>query len=183
MIKKIKLILVLSFWLCANLFELNFVLAYDLNQERKKVDLLNFHIVHPYLFRGGEPSDKGLEILKVKGVTTIIDLRHNDKAVKAEQIAVNNLGMQFINLPMSDKAPTKEQVKTFIATVEKAKTNQQIVYVHCAHGSDRTGCMVGIWRVTHDGFTYPKTYQEMRKYYFSPKYTKLSHTVLKYSKN
>ena len=183
MLKKIKIIIVLGFWFFVNLLELNLVLSYDLNQERKKVDLINFHIVHPYLFRGGEPSDKGLEILKTKGVNTIIDLRHNDKSVYAEQKSVRKLGMQFINLPMSDKAPTKAQVNTFVATVEKAKINQQIVYVHCAHGSDRTGCMVGIWRVTHDGFTYPKAYQEMRKYYFSPKFTKLSHAVLKYSKD
>jgi protein tyrosine/serine phosphatase len=51
------------------------------------------------------------------------------------------------------------------------------VFLHCAHGSDRTGCMVGIWRVTRDGWDYPAAYQEMRKYYFGPKFTKLSGAV------
>jgi protein tyrosine/serine phosphatase len=51
------------------------------------------------------------------------------------------------------------------------------VFVHCAHGSDRTGCMVGIWRVSRDQWTYPQAYKEMRKCYFGPQFKELSHAV------
>jgi hypothetical protein len=41
----------------------------DYKTPHKKVeDLPNFHMVHPFLYRGGEPSKKGLQQLKEKGV-------------------------------------------------------------------------------------------------------------------
>lgn len=146
--------------------------------------LLNFHEVHPYLYRGGGPDQQALHNLKDKGVKTIIDLRAPSEGAKAEKKSAAALGLKYINLPMDSHAPTKTQVHIFIETVEKAqKGHSGPVYVHCAHGSDRTGCMVGIWRVTHEGWTYDKAYQEMRRYFFTPKFTALSSAVKQYSEN
>lgn len=140
-------------------------------------DLPNFHTVHPYLLRGGQPSDSGLKELAQRGVKTIIDLRGRGERTQKEEALANKLGMDYINLPMSDKAPTQEQVDKFTSTVEKGKAENKPVFVHCAHGSDRTGCMVGIWRVQEDGFTYKEAYKEMRKYYFGPQFLRLSGAV------
>ncbi|MBX9769816.1 MAG: tyrosine-protein phosphatase [Candidatus Obscuribacterales bacterium] len=147
-------------------------------------NLPNFHQVHPFLYRGGEPTAIGLKQLADMGVKTIIDLRNPGEKKLPEESIAQSLGMQYINMPMSNKAPTDEQVKTFISTVEKAQADQSkgSVLVHCAHGSDRTGCMIGIWRVTHDKFTYDKAYKEMRKYYFGPKYILLAGAVQEASK-
>jgi protein tyrosine phosphatase (PTP) superfamily phosphohydrolase (DUF442 family) len=139
--------------------------------------LPNFHIVHPFLYRGGEPTEAGMAALKEKGVDTIIDLRGHPGNVAKEKALAAKLGMRSINLPMSSKAPTPAQIKTFISEVEKAEKSGETVFVHCAHGSDRAGCMIGIWRVTHDNYSYDDAYKEMRKYYFSPKFTELSGTV------
>lgn len=143
----------------------------------QKGDLPNFHEVHPFLYRGGEPNAAGLVKLKAQGISTIIDLRGNPKQTHQESKQTKELGMKYINLPMSSQPPTPHQVKVFVSTVESAANGNGKVFVHCAHGSDRTGCMVGIWRVTHDGFSYDDAYKEMRKYYFSPKFTQLSDTV------
>lgn len=142
-------------------------------------DLPNFHEVHPYLYRGGEPTKAGLRKLKEMGVATIIDLRGSPEQVYNEEREAKVLGMKTINLPMSSQAPTKKQVETFLCQVESAAKGQNggAVFVHCAHGSDRTGCMVGIWRVTHENWSYDQAYREMRKYYFTPKFTKLSGSV------
>lgn len=142
-------------------------------------NLPNFHQVHPFLYRGGEPTAEGLKQLSNMGVKTIIDLRGHKEKVLQEKALAKSLGMKCINLPMTDKAPTDKQVKTFISTVEKAQADQSKgpVFLHCAHGSDRTGCLVGIWRVSHDNYTYDEAYKEMRKYYFGPKYTLLSGAV------
>jgi protein tyrosine/serine phosphatase len=145
----------------------------------QKQDLPNFHEVHPYLYRGGEPTKAGLLKLKEMGIATIIDLRGSPEQVYNEEREAKALGMKTVNLPMSSKAPTNKQVKTFLSQVESAAaaSSSGPVFVHCAHGSDRTGCMVGIWRVTHEGWNYDKAYQEMRRYYFSPKFTQLSGAV------
>ncbi len=157
--------------------------------------LLNFHEVHPYLYRGGGPTEKTMHDLKDKGIKTIIDLRapsegkpkaartKEDDPIqpKEEKALADELGMTYINMTMASDAPTKKQVHTFINAVEKAQKGGGPVFVHCAHGSDRTGCMVGIWRVTHENWDYDKTYQEMRKYFFTPKFTKLSGAVKHYA--
>jgi len=140
--------------------------------------LLNFHEVHPYLYRGGAPDESSLKKLKEKGVATIIDLRAPSECKLPEKKLVKELGMDYINLPMASQAPTKEQLKIFIDKVEKAEKKESgPVFVHCAHGSDRTGCLVGIWRVSHEGWSYDKAYEEMRKYFFGPKFTALSGAV------
>ncbi|HEY9682490.1 MAG TPA: tyrosine-protein phosphatase [Oculatellaceae cyanobacterium] len=158
-------------------------------KSKVKADLPNFHEVHPYLYRGGEPTEEGLHQLKAMGVGTLIDLRApSEMKVNEKQIATR-LGLNYINLVMDSHAPTKKQVDRMLHEIDTAKEasesgrKNQAVFVHCAHGSDRTGCMVGIWRVTREHWSYPETYQEMRKYYFTPKFTKLSGAVEEYAKS
>jgi len=148
-----------------------------------KEDLPNFHEVHPFLYRGGQPTAEGLKKLKEMGIGTIIDLRGNPELTYNEGKEARALGMKWINLPMSSQPPTQKQVNTFIKEAEAAASGKSNgpLFVHCAHGSDRTGCLVGIWRVTHDKYDYDKAYQEMRKYYFTPKFTRLSGTVKEYA--
>lgn len=146
-------------------------------------DLPNFHDVHPFLVRGGEPSEKGLQKLKDMGVTTIIDLRNPGEKKVAEKDIAGRLKMKYVAVPMSSKPPTKKQVDTIFKEIQKVQKSPESdkVFVHCAHGSDRTGCIIGLWRVSADGYSYDDAYAEMRKYYFTPKFTQLSGTVKKYA--
>jgi tyrosine-protein phosphatase SIW14 len=150
---------------------------------KAKEDLPNFHQVHPYLYRGGEPTTQGLKQLKDMGIKTIIDLRGSEAQVNAEAEQAKKLGMQSINLPMSSKPPTPSQIDTMMKTIKAAEKDplKGPVFVHCAHGSDRTGAMIGLWRVVHDGWDYDTTYKEMRKYWFTPKFTQLSGTVKQFA--
>jgi len=141
--------------------------------------LPNFHQVHPFLYRGGQPNSAGVDQLHKMGIKTVIDLRAETGATRAEKAQLEKLGLRYMDLPMSDKAPTTKQVDTFMQTVRDGRDKDEPVFVHCAHGSDRTGCMVGIWRVSEDGYTYDKAYKEMRKYYFGPKFVQLSGAVKK----
>jgi len=169
-------------------------LPFSLEAAETKEDLPNFHTVHSYLFRGGEPSQSGVKKLQSLGVKTIVDLRAPSEQTFNEKKEAEQLGLHYLNLPMSSAAPTTKQVTEFNKTVSQAeelnlKASQSgandsaaapypdAVYVHCAHGSDRTGCMIGIWRVTHDQWSYQKAYHEMRKYYFGPKYKDLANAV------
>lgn len=147
-------------------------------------NLPNFHQVHPFLYRGGEPTAEGLKQLAKMGVKTIIDLRNPGEKKIPEQDLALKLSLNYISIPMGPQAPTETQVKTFVTAVEAAKNNpkQGSVFLHCAHGSDRTGCLIGIWRVTHDNYSYEEAYKEMRQYYFGPKYTLLAGAVEQASK-
>lgn len=138
-------------------------------------DLPNFHQIAPGIWRGAAPTEAGLRQLKALGVKTIIDLRIAPKTVKKEGIYARSLGFNWINLPMGSDPPTPKEVSTLLATLKQAP--QSPVYVHCQHGADRTGCMIGIYRVTQDGWTFPRAYAEMRQDGFNPRWTKLTEAV------
>lgn len=139
----------------------------------------NFHVVEPFLLRGAAPSAEGIAALKTLGVKTVIDLRIAPKHVAAERRLVESAGMRYMNLPMSAQPPSQKEIDTFLKTVEDPQ--KQPVYVHCQYGADRTGCMVGIYREVFEGWSFPKTYMEMRKYGFKPYLHKLQATVQRYS--
>jgi len=135
----------------------------------------NFHTVAPGIYRGAAPTQDGLTDLRAMGVKTIIDLRISPKLVKVEKAEAKQLGFNWINLPMGSDPPTSKQVATFIQTLQLAPS--QPVFVHCQHGADRTGCMIGIWRETEQGWPYAQTFVEMRKYGFNKRWVKLSAAV------
>jgi tyrosine-protein phosphatase SIW14 len=143
------------------------------------VGIPNFHVVHPFLVRGGAPTPEGLAHLKRLGVRTVIDLRIAPKRVRAERQLVEGLGMRSINLPMSSEAPTPHELQTFVKTVRDPAS--QPVFLHCEHGADRTGCLVGVYRVRYDGWSFDRAYREMRRYGFTPAYHKLTATVRRFA--
>jgi len=109
------------------------------------------------------------------GIKTVIDLRIAPKTVKREGIYARSLGVHWINLPMGADPPTPRQVYTLLSTLKLAPTEP--VFVHCQHGADRTGCMLGIYRVTQQGWTFSQAYKEMRSDGFDPRWTRLKSAV------
>jgi protein tyrosine/serine phosphatase len=144
--------------------------------QSSSTDLPNFGTVAPGFYRGAAPTDAGLQKLKGMGVKTVIDLRISPHLVKAESVEAQRLGLNFVNLPMGADPPTKKEVATFLQLSGQAGTSP--VYVHCQHGADRTGTMVGIYREVHDHWSFAKTYAEMRHYGFNPHWAKLRQSVM-----
>jgi protein tyrosine/serine phosphatase len=141
----------------------------------KPAELPNFHQVDPGIYRGGAPTDSGLSTLKSLGIHTIIDLRISPRLVKQEKKRALALGFTWINLPMGSEAPTDKQVTTLLAVLARAPGEP--VFVHCQHGADRAGCMIGIYRVVVEGWTFQRAWQEMRHYGFNPRWSKLTAAV------
>lgn len=106
---------------------------------------------------------------------TVIDLRIEKRGQKEEEAAARQLGLRRVRLPMGREAPTSQQVAAFLAALRGA--SQRPVFVHCQHGADRTGAMIGIWRVTQQGWDFPHTYAEMRRYGFKPFLSELKGSV------
>jgi protein tyrosine/serine phosphatase len=137
--------------------------------------LPNFHTVQPGIYRGGAPTLAGLQKLRAMGVKTIIDLRISPPLVREERAEAQRLGFHWINLPMGADPPTAKDVSIFLASLKQAPESP--VYVHCQHGADRTGCMIGIWRETQQGWTFSQAWAEMRKYGFNPRWQRLTDAV------
>jgi protein tyrosine/serine phosphatase len=140
-----------------------------------EADLPNFHPVAPGVWRGAAPTEAGLRRLKAMGVKTVVDLRIAPKTVRREGAYARSLGLEWINLPMGADPPTPRQVSTLLAALDRAPARP--VFVHCQHGADRTGCMIGIYRVTRQGWPFGRAYAEMRQDGFDPRWGRLRAAV------
>jgi hypothetical protein len=70
-------------------------------------------------------------------------------------------------MPSENGVPTPLQVARFTQIVEIARAEQgekPVVYVHGRRGVDSAGCMIAIWRLTHDGYSYDRASAEMRQH-------------------
>ncbi len=132
---------------------------------RKVRGLPNFHAVNDHLFRGGQPSQEGFQKLKESGVGVVMDLRHRGKSAERERQNVESLGMQYVSIPWKASGfPTTQDVQRFFAAIDHNAGKR--VFVHCRRGADRTGYMIGLYRVTREGWSAKEATNEMEKYGF-----------------
>ena len=124
----------------------------------------NFGRVDDALYRGAQPVGHDFTDLKALGVKTVVNLTSDD-ADPNEKAATEAAGMTYVQIPMSTRiVPTKEQLAQFLALVNDPAA--QPVYVHCVGGRHRTGVMTAAYRMTHEGWTGDKAFQEMKQYKF-----------------
>ena len=127
------------------------------------VDIANFGVVDGRIYRGEQPRADDYTALAKLGVKTLIDLRLDAKS--NSKALAEAAGLHYVNIPIDDhKQPTDDDVRAFLATVDSPDAGP--VYVHCAGGRHRTGSMVAIYRMAHDGWSVDQAYDEMLAYDF-----------------
>jgi tyrosine-protein phosphatase SIW14 len=134
-------------------------------EKLKIVGVPNAGKVSDVLFRGAQPSAKGLAELKKLGITTIVDLRGNRGPVTREREQAESLGMHFIDIPVKGwSGPNNAQVAEFLKLLRQNPT--QKIFVHCYYGSDRTGVMVAAYRMAQQNWTPDQAIAEMDSFGF-----------------
>jgi protein tyrosine/serine phosphatase len=134
--------------------------------------LPNFREVSPGLYRGGHPNAQGIRQLKDKGITVIVDLEVADiieatPGVIAQELRdARDAGITVVRFPMSAFEPALSdrfdtQMTAALAELAKASPSNP-TYVHCRHGQDRTGLVVGLHRVVNEHVPAAKAYEEMK---------------------
>ena len=117
--------------------------------------LPNFHKVSDRLYRGAQPTTQGVRQLQALGVKTIVNLRylHSDAA------AIGDTGIQEVDIPMLALHVNDRQAVRFLKVVtDPARTP---VFVHCQHGSDRTGVMCAVYRIVVERWSKEEAVCEM----------------------
>lgn len=131
----------------------------------------NFIEVRPGLYRGGHPDAASLDHLKSLGVTRIVNLEIGDFLeafpwqISAELAQASERGITDLRFPMSAFEPAQsarfDQQMDEILKVVKSASPSDPVYVHCKHGQDRTGLVIGLDRVINQGWQPQLAHDEM----------------------
>lgn len=144
------------------------------------MEIPNFHEVHPWLFRGGQPTTQGLDQLYNMGVRTVVDLRADPEEADLEKQLCEEHGLKFVNIAIAkNRQPTDNDVHRFMQVVDYSHAHPDAgsVYVHCHHGGDRTGCMVAMYRIAEDKYSYADAHNEMLRYGFDDSLGQLTSAV------
>jgi tyrosine-protein phosphatase SIW14 len=123
------------------------------------------------LYRGAQPNEQGLEELKKLGITTVVDLRAEDRTKSEwEKKEAERLGMHFVHIPIAGfAAPTNEEVLQFLTLVRSTQQNdpQQKIFVHCLLGEDRTGVFIATYRMSVQKWPAAQAMREMNSFGFN----------------
>ncbi|MFZ1701568.1 MAG: tyrosine-protein phosphatase [Pyrinomonadaceae bacterium] len=125
-------------------------------------NLPNFFEVNLHVYRGGQPKSDGFAELERMGVATVIDLRDDDQNALREKALVENAGMKFINRPLRNwSRPRIDQIDEILREIEAA---DKPVFIHCKRGKDRTGTVIAVYRMSHDGKTAEEAIDEAKSF-------------------
>ena len=127
----------------------------------------DFIQVNDHLFRGGRPTQAGLNLLSADKIKTIIDIENDPAAINSEKSAASQLNVAFYSSPMDWTSPPPDsQIQDLLKKLQDPKLYP--VFIHCKHGEDRTGLVMGLYRVKVDGWQPQDAYHEMLDNGFHP---------------
>jgi tyrosine-protein phosphatase SIW14 len=138
-------------------------LSVVLGQDAQEKSLPRFYKVNDKLYRGAQPLSGGIERLKALGIKTIINLRSESEGTREEEADAKKAKLAYFNVPLAGlTAPSDEDVEKILALINDAKN--QPVFLHCNHGKDRTGTIVAVYRISHDGWTSEQAKAEAKRF-------------------
>lgn len=112
------------------------------------------------VMRGGQPNAEGWAFLRSLGLTNVIKLN------TGQPDAVHT-GMTVLWAPMTwvDQTIGKPKSEDLRRAVEAIQPG---TFIHCAHGQDRTGLVVGAYRVNVEHWDKDQAWAEMAQHGFHP---------------
>ncbi len=134
--------------------------------------ILNFKKLNENMYRGGSPTGDGVDQLHALGIRTILDLQTTDGVIEAEKEKTANYGMNFysVELPALMLRPSEERIQKILSILSDARNFP--IYIHCRHGEDRTGLVVGLYRALLQKWPAEIAYSEMLANNFHPQWMK-----------
>lgn len=130
----------------------------------------NLEVVEPGIYRGGQPCDAGWNWLKSAGITRVVKLNLESEAT---DVAAHALGMRQFYFPidLDDQLIFKPKIETVVSATKEIVPS---TFIHCSHGQDRTGLVVGCFRVWHQQWPKNSAWDEMIRNGFHPELLGLS---------
>jgi len=126
----------------------------------------NFDQVDAHVYRGAQPSGQGLRYLASIGVKTVVDLREPGSRATAEERMARELGMAYINVPMTGLTPpTEAELLKLLPLLEDASSGP--VFVHCLRGADRTGAVIAAYHIDYHHWDNERALDDARAHHLA----------------
>ena len=116
----------------------------------------NFAQVEAGLYRGGQPDEQGWQFLRSLGVTNVVKLNREDADATPAGMSVHFIPLPPATIWEAFRQPGSNEVWQAVQAMQLGGT-----YVHCRHGRDRTGLVVGCYRVWIGGWSESAAAREM----------------------
>lgn len=123
----------------------------------------NFGEVTPNLYRGGQPTEKGMAELKKMGVDIVVDMRGSSQ--ESENKIADKLGMRYVSIPSHCPFPTDKPWAQFLTVIRDNPGRK--IFVHCRLGDDRTGLAIASYRIADEGWSADEALKEMQTFGFT----------------
>lgn len=134
--------------------------------------ILRFSEVVPGLYRGARPEYRGVQELAGMGIKTIINLENDRYAPGKEKKAADRLRLVTYASPMNAyRRPSDAQVDSILKMMQEKSAYP--IFIHCHHGQDRTGLLVGLYRIEVQKWSPEAAYKEMLSIGFHPELKEL----------
>lgn len=115
-------------------------------------ELPRFQQVSEKLYRSAQPRDRGMSRLRELGINTIINLRGASKRTRAQEAEARAQGLNYYNIALPNWGrPQNDRVERILEIINAPENGR--VLIHCREGVDRTGMIVAIYRMRHDGWS------------------------------
>ena len=125
-------------------------------------ELPRLHQVSERLYRGAQPLDRGISKLHELGVNTVINLRGPNDLTRAEETEARALGLNYFNIALPGWGrPQDDRIARIMELINAPESGR--VFIHCRAGVDRTGLIVAIYRMTHDGWSSDRALAEAER--------------------
>ncbi len=125
-------------------------------------DIYHFLPLTDHLLTSGQPSRSQFEPVAGSGVETVINLAldTSDHALPDEAEIVENLGMEYVHIPVLWEAPARADLDRFMDAMD-ARQGKKLL-VHCA-ANMRVSAFVALYRVLRQGWDWEKAAVDVRR--------------------
>ena len=113
-----------------------------------EVEILNAKQPLPNVLSGGQPTPDQLAEAAAAGYKTVISLRRDGEIDWDEKGKVEELGMQFIHMPIGSEDLDAEHAAALAEAL--AKEEDQPILLHCGSGN-RIGALIALNAYHHEG--------------------------------
>jgi len=120
--------------------------------------ITNGYVVDDSIWRGAQPEDFAWIKLAEAGCCSVVDLNNKGIDQQKQSSLVEAQHMIYAAYPWDGiLPPSQAQVGQVLNRMDALP---KPIFVHCLHGSDRTGTLCAIWRMYHDKWAFGKAMWE-----------------------